>query len=292
LEDALDQRIIDLYDRFTHGHIKRRTFIQRAAAITGSAAAAAALLPLLGSNYAQAAIVASDDPRLAIDSISYDGPKGKIAGYLARPKAKGKRAAIIVIHQNRGLNPHIRDVARRFAVDGYLCLAPDLLSVAGGSPADDNDDKARELHVTANKDDMAAAAVSAVRFLKTHAESNGKVGTVGFCFGGGVVNLMAINSPDLDAAVAYYGPVPASLDKVAQIKAPLLLHYAGNDSFVNPKVPEYEAALKAANKRYTKFVYEGAQHAFTDDTAGPRYDKAAAELAWTRTLAFFRENLR
>ena len=200
---SVDQRIINLYDRFTHGGMSRRTFLDRLAELAGSAAAAAALLPLLQNNYAQAAIVAADDARLAAERVSYDSPKGKINGYLVRPKAKGKRPTVIVIHENRGLNPHIEDVARRLAVEGYLALAPDLLSVNGGTPPEE--DKARELHTKTEREDMIAAALAAIPFMQKHAESTGKVGAVGFCFGGGVVNRMAAGSPDLAAAVPYYG---------------------------------------------------------------------------------------
>jgi carboxymethylenebutenolidase len=284
----MDQKIIDLFDHFTHGVIDRREFIDRAAKIVGSAAAAAALLPVLKSNYALAETIPANDPRLASEKISYDGPKGKVSGYLTRPKAKGKRPAVIVIHQNKGLNPHIEDVARRLATEGYLVLAPDLLSPFGGTPADD--DAAAKMFGQVDREDVSIP-VATVAFLKSHPESTGKVGIVGFCYGGGVVDRTAMNAPDLGAAVAYYGPIPADKSKVKDIKAPLLLHYGGLDTNVNPGIPDWEAALKAAGKKYTVYIYEGANHAFNDDTAGPRYNKAAADLAWTRTLAFFSENL-
>src|SRR5881396_356589 len=267
---SMDQRIINLYDRFTHGGLSRREFLDRLAEFAGSAAAAAALLPLLQNDYARAAIVAPDDPRLAAERIAYDSPKGRINGYLVRAKAMGKRPAVIVIHENRGLNPHIEDVARRLAVEGYLAMAPDLLSVNGGTPPEE--DKARELHTKTEREDMIAAALAAIPFMQKHNESTGKVGAVGFCFGGGVVNRMAAGSPDLAAAVPYYGlQVPAEM--VPAIKAPLLLHYAENDENINKGIPAYEAALKANNKRYTIYTYPGAQHAFSDDTAGARYNK-------------------
>jgi carboxymethylenebutenolidase len=285
---SVDQRIINLYDRFTHGGMSRRAFLDRLAELAGSAAAAAALLPLLQNNYAQAAIVAADDARLAAERVSYDSPKGKINGYLVRPKAKGKRPAVIVIHENRGLNPHIEDVARRLAVEGYLALAPDLLSVNGGTPQEE--DKARELHTKTEREDMIAAALAAIPFMQKHAESTGKVGAVGFCFGGGVVNRMAAGSPDLAAAVPYYGlQVPAEM--VPAIKAPLLLQYAETDENINKGIAAYEAALTANNKKYTIYIYPGTQHAFNNDTGAARYNKAAADLAWSRTLAFFAENL-
>jgi carboxymethylenebutenolidase len=284
----MDQRIINLYDSFTHGGLNRRHFLDRLATLTGSSAAAIALLPLLQNNYAQAAIVAENDPRLAIDRVTYDSPRGRINGYLVRPKLKGKRPAVIVIQENRGLNPHIQDIARRLAVEGFLAFAPDLLSVSGGTPPDE--EQARELHAKTDPKDITAAAVAAIPFIRAHAESNGNVGAVGFCFGGGVVNRMAAESPDLKAAVAYYGlQVPTA--EVPGIHAPLLLHYAGLDERVNAGIETYEAALKANNKRYTIYMYPNVNHAFNNDTAGTRYNKEAADLAWQRTLAFFKEYL-
>ena len=284
----MNQTIIDLYDRFTHGGMNRRDFLDRLAQLAGSAAAATALLPLLENNYAQAAIIPADDARLATERLSYDSPKGKINGYVARPKAKGKRPAVLVIHENRGLNPHLEDVARRLAVEGFLAYAVDLLSLVGGTPA--SEDAARDLHPKMNQDDAVVALVSAVSFLKGHAESTGKVGAVGFCFGGGMVNRLAASSADLDAGVAYYGlQVPAA--QVPNIKAKLLLHYAENDDRINSGIAAYEAALKANNKSYTIHNYPGTQHAFNNDTGGARYNKAAADLAWGRTVAFFKETL-
>jgi len=284
----MDQRIINLYDRFTHGGMNRREFLDRLADLAGSAAAAAVLLPMLQNNYAQAAIVAADDARLVNERASYDSPKGRINGYLVRSKDKGKRPAVIVIHENRGLNPHLEDVARRLALDGFLAYAVDLLSLVGGTPA--NEDEARDLHPKMNQDDAVAALVAAVSFAKTHPESTGKVGAVGFCFGGLMINRLAVASPELDAGVAYYGrQVPAA--QVPSIKAPLLLHYAENDEGVNTGIAAYEAALQANNKKYTKQIYPGTQHAFNNDTSAARYNKAAADLAWERTIAFFREHL-
>jgi carboxymethylenebutenolidase len=289
----VDQKIISLYDRFTHGGMNRREFLDRLAELAGSSAAAIALLPLLQNNYAQAAIVAPDDGRLVSERVSYESPKGKINGYLVRAKAAdakdlGKRPAVIVIHENRGLNPHIEDVARRLAVEGYLAFAPDLLSVNGGTPPEE--DRARELHQKTEREDMIAAALAAIPFIQKHAESTGKVGAVGFCFGGGVVNRMAAGSPDLGAAVPYYG-VQIPVETVPAIKAPLLLQYAENDENINKGIVAYETALAANNKKYAIYIYPGTQHAFNNDTGAARYNKAAAELAWTRTLAFFAENL-
>ena len=284
----MDQRIINLYDEFTHGGMSRRAFFDRLVTLVGSSAAASALLPLLQCDYSKAETVAENDPRLAIDRVSYDALSTKIGGYLARAADKVKRPGIVIIHQNRGLNPHITDVARRYALEGYLAFAPDLLSVSGGTPGDD--DKARELHQRSDREAMIGAAVAAVPFLLKHAECNGKVGAVGFCFGGGVINRMAAALPELSAAVVYYGvQIPA--EAVPNIKAPLLLHYAENDENVNKGIPAYEAALKANHKRYTIYHYPGTQHAFSDDTAGARYNKEATELAWTRTIAFLRETL-
>ncbi len=284
----MDQRIIHLYDRFTHGGMTRRAFLDELAKLAGSAAAGAALLPLLQNDYARAAIVAADDARLISERVGFDSPKGRINGYLTRLAAKGKRPAVLVIHENRGLNPHLEDIARRLALDGFLAYAIDLLSLVGGTPA--SEDEARELHPKMNPDDALVALVAAVEFLKKLPESTGKVGAVGFCFGGGMVNRLATATPDLDAGVAYYGmQVPAS--QVPGIKAALLLHYAANDERINAGIPAYEAALKANNKVFTVYTYPGTQHAFNNDTGAARYNKEAADLAWSRTLAFFREKL-
>jgi len=283
----MDQRVIDLYDSFTHGGISRREFLDRLAEIAGSSAAALALLPLLQNDYAQAAIVAPDDARLAIDTASYDASGTKISGYLARLKAKGKRPAVLVIHENRGLNPHIQDVARRLALEGFLAYAVDLLSPLGGTPADEN--KARDMIGSLNPADTARRAAAAVPFLEDHTESTGKVGAVGFCWGGGGVNEVAVLAPDLKASVAYYGLQPPA-SEVPAIKAALLLHYAGLDQRVNAGIAAYEAALKAAGKRYTIYTYPNVNHAFNNDTSS-RYDKAAAELAWSRTIAFLIQHL-
>ena len=284
----MDQKIINLWDNFTHSRISRREFMDELTKLVGSTAAALALLPLLQNDYAKAQIVPANDPRLNAEKISFDSPKGKVSGYLVRAKGTTKRPAVIVIHENRGLNPHLEDVARRLATEGYIALAPDLLSVSGGTPA--SEDAARDLHTKTNREDMIVEAVAAITFLKGHAESTGKVGAVGFCFGGGVVNRMATDSPDLAAGVPYYGAQPPA-DKVAAVKAPLLLQYAENDDNINKGIADFETALKANNKKYTKHIYPGTQHAFNNDTGGARYNKAAADLAWGRTLAFFSENL-
>src|SRR6185437_12572097 len=284
---GMDQRIIDLYDRFTHGELSRRAFLDRLAAIAGSSAGAIALLPLLQNDYARAAVVPANDQRLAIDKVAYEAPDARISGYLARLKTKGKRPAVIVIHENRGLNPHIQDIARRLALAGFLAYAVDMLSPLGGTPSDE--EKGRELIGTLNASETAKRIAAAVPFLESHPASTGKVGTVGFCWGGTMGNRIAVLSPDLKAAVAYYGGQPPA-EQVKSIRAPLLLHYAGLDKRVDAGIPAYEAALKANNKRYTLYIYPNVNHAFNNDT-GNRYDQAAADLAWKRTIAFLKENL-
>jgi carboxymethylenebutenolidase len=284
----MDQRIIDLYDSFTHGGMNRRQFLDRLADVAGSSAAALALLPLLQNDYARAATIAPDDARLATESVSYDAQGTPVSGYLARLKSKGKRPAVIVIHENRGLNPHIQDIARRIALEGFLALAVDMLSPLGGTPADE--DKARDMFTTINADETARRIATAVPFLAQHPESTGSVGAVGFCWGGGMVNRIAVLAPgDLKAGVAYYGAQPPA-EQVKSIRAPLLLHYAGLDERIDAGIPAYEAALKGADKRFTIYVYPDVNHAFNNDT-GNRYDKPAADLAWSRTIAFFKDNL-
>ncbi len=283
----MDRQIIDLYDDFTHGAINRRTFLDRLAQISGSSAAALALLPVLQNDYAKAAMVAPDDVRLALETTSYDAAGTTISGYLARLASKGKRPAVIVIHENRGLNPHIKDITRRIALEGFLAFAPDMLSPLGGTPADE--DKGREMIGTLDADETARRIAAAVPFLERHAESTGKVGAVGFCWGGGMVNRIAVLAPDLKAAVPYYGIQPSAAS-VPSIRAALLLHYAGLDQRINAGIPAYEAALKANHKTYTLYVYPNVDHAFNND-ASSRYDKEAADLAWTRTIAFFKQHL-
>lgn len=283
----MDQRIIDLYDDFTHGGMNRRAFLDRLAEIAGSGAAALALLPLLQNDYARAATVPADDPRLAIDTVSYDAQGTRISGYLARLKSKGRRPAVIVIHENRGLNPHIQDIARRLALEGFLAYAVDMLSPLGGTPTDE--DKGRDMIATLDAGETARRIAAAVPFLAGHAETTGNVGAVGFCWGGGMVNRIAVLAPDLKAGVAYYGAqVPA--DQVKSIHAALLLHYAGLDQRINAGIAAYEAALKSAGKQFSIYIYPDVNHAFNNDT-GDRYDKRAADLAWTRTIAFFNEQL-
>jgi len=285
----MDQRIIDLYDRFTHGQIGRREFMDRLATLAGSVAAATAMLPLLTNDYARAAIVEENDPRLDISTASFEVADTDVSGYLARPKrVDAKRPAVLVVHENRGLNPHIKDVTRRFALAGYLAFGVDLLSPDGGTPEDE--DKAREMIAALDQPATVARAVEAVRFLAAHPASTGNVGAVGFCWGGGLVNLLAEASPELKAGVAYYGIQPP-LDRVVDIKAALLLHYAGLDNRINEGIAAYEEALEQAGKDYTVYMYEGANHAFNNDANPTRYDPEAAELAWTRTSAFLARHL-
>ena len=284
----MDQRIIDLYDSFTHGFINRRDFMDRLGILAGSTAAATAILPLLQNDYALAQIVPENDGRLVAETVSYDAPGGKVSGYLVRLKEKGKRPAVIVIHENRGLNPHIKDVARRLALEGFLVYAVDFLSTSGGTPTDE--DKGRDMIGKLNLDETEKQAAAAVTFIEKHAESTGKAGAVGFCWGGAMINRLAAASPDLDAGVAYYGRQIAT-DRVPGIKAPLLLQYAEKDDGVNAGIAAYEAALKANNKKYTLHTYPGTQHAFNNDAGGARYNKEQAEIAWGRTVAFFKEHL-
>lgn len=283
----MDQRVIDLYDSFTHGIIDRRAFFDRLALIAGSTTAAMALLPLLQSDYARAATVAVDDARLTTETASYDAGGTRVSGYLARLKGDQKRPAVLVIHENRGLTPHIKDVTRRLALDGFLAFGVDMLSPLGGTPGDE--DKSREMIASLNAGETAQRLAAAVPFLARHAGSTGAVGTVGFCWGGAMVSRVAILSPELKAGVAYYGSQPPA-DQVPSIRAALLLQYAGLDQRINAGIPAYEAALKAAGKRYTVHVYPDVNHAFNNDTSS-RYDKAAADLAWSRTIAFFSEHL-
>lgn len=284
----ITQSIIDLYDAFTHGRMNRRDFMERLVAVAGSAAAAQGFLVALQSDYAKAETIPANDPRLVSETASYSGGDAPISGYLVRLKDKAKRPAVIVIHENRGLNPHIKDVARRIALEGFLAFAPDALTPMGGTPEDE--DKARDMFGTLDVGKTAARLAAAVPFLAAHAESTGKVGTVGFCWGGGMVNELAVRAPTLAAAVAYYGRQP-SADRVPSIKAALMLHYAGLDEGIDAGIPAYEAALKANNKTYEIFVYPGVQHAFNNDTGGARYNKEAADLAWGRTIAFLKKYL-
>lgn len=286
----MDQRMIDLYDEFTHGSMSRRELLDRLTKLVGGSAAAYAALPLLQNDYAQAPIVAATDDRLAVERATYDAAGTQMTGYLARLKPHGgqKRPAVIVVHENRGLNPHIEDVTRRLALEGFLAFAPDALAPLGGTPADE--DKAREMIGTLNAGDTVTRLAAAVPFLARHAESTGKVGAVGFCWGGGMANRLAAAGTSLNASVPYYGGQLPAAD-APKITAPLCLHYAGLDERINAGIPAYEAALKENGKPYELYMYEGANHAFNNDTNAARYDKKAAELAWGRTVAFLKKHL-
>ncbi|GAA4116668.1 dienelactone hydrolase family protein [Aminobacter aganoensis] len=287
---AITQAMIDAYDEYTHLTLDRRNFMETLTKLTGSAAAAAVIAPMLAASQAQAAIVADDDARLKAEDVAYPGGAGEMKGYLVQPADRaGKLPAVIVIHENRGLNPHIRDVARRIALEGFVALAPDYLSPLGGTPPDE--EKAREMFGQLDAAQTVANGIATVAFLKGHESGNGKVGAVGFCWGGGTVNLLAVNSPDLGAGVAYYGAQPKDEAAVANIKAALLLHYAGMDERINAGIDAYKAALEKGGKDFQVHVYDGAQHAFNNDTSEARYNKEAADLAWGRTIAFFREKL-
>jgi carboxymethylenebutenolidase len=284
----MDQRIIDLYDEYTHAPLDRRVFLERLALLTGSTAAAVAVLPLL-ENRAVAAVIEPNDSRIVATTVTFPGQGGDVKGYLVKPAAGGKNGAVVIIHENRGLNAHTEDVARRLAVGGFLALAVDFLSPAGGTPSDE--DQAREMIGKLDPAQTTANAVAAVAYLRGNADGNGKVGAVGFCWGGGQIGQLAVTDPTLDAGVVYYGRTPDPAD-VAKIKAPLLLHYAGQDNRINEGVPAFREALDKAGVTYTLHMYEGAQHAFNNDTSAERYNPEAAKLAWDRTLAFFAENLK
>ena len=285
-----DQELLDLYDHYAHGLIERREFLDRAAKFAVGGLSAAALLETLSPNYALAKQIDEKDPRINATDIKYDSPKGhgKINGYLVRPVGSGTRGGVVVVHENRGLNPYIRDVARRVAAAGFTALAPDGLTPLGGYPGNDPDGKVMQRKLKKAK--LLEDFIAAYGVLKADKNSNGKVGVVGFCYGGAVSNAMAVRLPDLAAAVPFYGRQPKTDEEVAQIKAPLLIHYGALDKRVNKGWPAYEKRLKTLGKKHTMHMYPGANHGFHNDTT-PRYDKAAAELAWSRTIAFFKANL-
>lgn len=285
----ITQAMIEAYDEYTHLTLDRRGFMQRLTALAGSGAAAAAIMPMLAANQANAAMVEETDARLDVADVTYPGAAGEMKGYLVIPKdAAEKLPAVIVIHENRGLNPHIRDVARRMALEGFVALAPDFLSPNGGTPA--NEDEARAMFQSLDMANATANGEATRAFLAGHEKTNGKVGAIGFCWGGGMVNRMAVASPELGAGVAYYGS-QAPADQVPSIKAPLMLHYAGLDERINAGIDAYKAALDANSKTYELHMYEGVNHAFNNDTSSARYDKAAADLAWSRTVEFLKKNL-
>jgi len=285
-----DPALLQLFDQYVHGLIDRRGFLEGAVRFAVGGVTAAMLLDALSPRFAEAEQVPKNDPRLVTSYVEYDSPQGsgKVRGYLARPAAvKGKLPAILVVHENRGLNPHIEDITRRLALDRFMAFAPDALTPLGGYPGDE--DKARALFAKLDQAKTTQDFLAAVAFLKSRPDCSGKIGVVGFCYGGGVANMLASHSPDIAAAVPFYGSAPDDAD-VPHIKAPLLIHYADHDERINAGAAGYEAALKANHVKYQMFKYPGTQHGFNNDTT-PRYDKAAATLAWQRTIDFFKKNL-
>jgi carboxymethylenebutenolidase len=286
-----DQELLDLFDKYVHGDVDRRGFLERAARFAVGGVTAAALLDMLSPKFAEAQQVPKDDKRLRTEYLEYPSPNGsgKQRGYFVRPaNAAGKLPAILVVHENRGLNPHIEDIARRIALDNFMAFAPDALTALGGYPGDE--DKARELFPKLDQAKIREDFVAAAEYLKTRPDSTGRVGVVGFCYGGGIANMLATRVPDLAAAVPFYGG-QARAEDVPKIKAALLIHYAETDERINAGWPAYEEALKANKVRYTTHFYPGTQHGFNNDTT-PRYDAKAAKLAWDRTIEFFNKHVR
>jgi carboxymethylenebutenolidase len=286
-----DQDLLNLFDAYVHGAIDRRGFLDKARKYAVGGVTAAMLLESLNPKFAEAQQVAKDDSRLRAEYLEYDSPTGtgKMRGYFAAPATGAEKLpGVLVVHENRGLNPHIEDIARRLALDKFVAFAPDALTPLGGYPGDE--DKARELFQKLDQAKTREDFVAAVAFLKARPECSGRVGVVGFCYGGAISNMLATRVPDLGAAVPFYGTQPPAAD-VPNIKAPLLIHYAATDERVNAGWPAYEAALKANNIKYTAHIYPGTQHGFNNDTT-PRYDEAAAKLAWQRTVEFFNATLR
>lgn len=286
-----DQELLILFDAYVHGTLDRRGFLEKAQKFAVGGVTATMLLGALSPNFALGQQVTPTDPRIATETLSYASPSGSgtVKGYLARPaNATGPLPAILVVHENRGLNPHIEDIARRLALDNFVAFAPDALTPLGGYPGDEQ--KAVALFAQLDQTKTAEDFVAAANFLKARPEVVGKIGVVGFCYGGGVAHMLSTRLADLGAAVPFYGNQPAA-SAASQVKAPLLMHFAAVDERINASWPVYEAALKAATVRYTAYQYSGTQHGFNNDTT-PRYDAAAAKLAWERTLAFFNQNLR
>ena len=285
-----NQEVLDLYDDYAHGRLNRRDYIKRLGAFAVGGLTVEALLSSLSPNYAWAEQVKPDDPRIKAEMITYKSPKGagEMKGLLARPAKGDQFPAVVVVHENRGLNPYIEDVARRLAVAGFLALAPDALTPLGGYPG--NDDDGRIMQRKRDGEEMTEDFIAAAKLLDSHELSTGKVGAVGFCFGGGMVYQLAVRIPEvIDAGIPFYGRQPA-LDDVSKIDAPLLIHNASMDARILAGAPEFEAALKDQNKPFTAYVYENTNHGFHNDTT-PRYDEAAAELAWKRTIEFFKKHL-
>jgi carboxymethylenebutenolidase len=285
----VDQKIIDLYEGYTSHQIGRRDFLKRLAKLAGGAAAAVALLPLLENKNSRAQSVAKDDARLHTSYIHYPGASGKVRAYFARPKGEDKLPSVIVIHENKGLRPHIEDVTRRLALEGFVALAPDALSPLGGTPADA--DEGRTMMRKLDRETTRKDFIAAVKYLRTNPQTTGKVGCMGFCWGGGMTNHVAVNCANLNAAVPFYGRQPKTED-VPKIKAAVLCHYGGTDKRINQGIEAFETAMKKAGTDYQIFIYEGAGHAFFNDTRPQRYHSEASELAWKRTLAFFKKKLK
>jgi carboxymethylenebutenolidase len=284
----MDQRIIDLFDEYTHAPLSRKDFMDRLVKLAGGTALAFSALSVLEPGYAAAATVAQEADNLETEDVSWPGDGATVKGYLVHPKGKKKRGAVVVIHENRGLTPHIKDVTRRVAQAGYLALGVDALSVVGGTPADE--DEGRKLIGQLDPLKNLNNYLAALTYLRARPDCNGRTGAVGFCWGGGLVNQLAVHDPRLDAGVAYYGAQPRAED-VPKIKATMLLHYGGLDTRINAGIPAYEAALKAAGTKHELYVYEGANHAFNNDTSPARYNAEVAKLAWERTLKLFKEKL-
>jgi len=289
-KEDIQQEVFDLYDDYAHNRLNRRDFMEKLSTFAVGSVTVPALMSFLIPDYKNTLQISQDDPRLKSEYINYKSEKGggAIKALLSQPvNSKKKLGGIVVVHENRGLNPYIEDVGRRAALAGFISIAPDALTPLGGYPG--NDDKGREMQSKRDKNEMLEDFIAAFEYLRQHPGCNGKIGVVGFCFGGGIANMMAVRLPALSAAVPFYGAQPAK-DLVPQITAPLLLHYAELDTHVNEGWPAYEAALKENKKEYTAYIYPGVNHGFHNDTT-PRYDKAAAELAWKRTIDFFTEKL-
>jgi carboxymethylenebutenolidase len=281
----MKRKVNELYEEYRNGNVSRREFMKKLALVTGGTAAAVVILP--GCNGASARAAGKEALKVIGEYVTYPGATGDMRAWISIPEGKKKYPGVIVIHENRGLVPHIRDVNNRMAQEGFVALAPDALSPLGGTPEDQ--DKGREMIGQLDREETVKNFVAAVKYLETHPRSTGKVGCTGFCWGGAMTNQVAVNSPDLDAAAPYYGSVPAPED-VPKIKAKVMAHYAGNDERINAGIPAFEEALKQAGIEYQIFIYEGTMHAFNNDT-GERYNKEAADLAWQRTTDFFRKEL-
>ncbi len=286
-----DQELLILFDAYVHGTLDRRGFLERAQKFAVGGMTAGMLLTALSPDFARAQVVAKDDKRIKTEMVDYPSTAGTgtVKGYLTKPaNATGKLPVVLVVHENRGLNPHIEDIARRLALDNFVAFAPDALTPLGGYPGDE--DQARELFAKLDQKKATEDFVAAANYLKNRPESSGKIGVVGFCYGGGMAHVLSVRMPELNAAVSFYGNQPA-VEDAAKVKAPLLLQFAAVDERINASWPAYEVALKAAGARYTAYQYPGTQHGFNNDTT-PRFDTAAAKLAWERTTAFFNQQLR